>query len=91
MLNSVAKLECGLPGAALELGAPCSSAVATCGVLNVISPVARKLPGAPASRFFNGGDAGHGVVGSAKLRHALKLTVLVRGFACESARSAAPT
>jgi len=34
--------------------------------------------------------AGHGVVGSSKLRRALKLAVLVRGFACQSTRSAAP-
>ena len=39
---------------------------------------------------FNGGHAGHGVVGSSKLRRAQKLTVLVRGFACESTGSAAP-
>jgi len=39
----------------------------------------------------NSGDAGHGVVGSSKLRLALKLTVFVRGIACESAQSAAPT
>ena len=38
---------------------------------------------------FDGGDAGHGVVGSSKLRRAQKLTVLARGFACESTRSAA--
>jgi len=28
---------------------------------------------AQASRFFNGGDEGHGVVGSSKLRRAQKL------------------
>jgi len=48
-----------------------------------------KMP-AWASRFFNGGDAGHGVVGSSKLRRAQKLTVLVRGFTCESTQSVAP-
>jgi len=69
-----------------------------CPVVYPALPVARKLLGAPfslvlsaqARRFFNGGDAGHGVVGSSKLPRALKLTVLVRGFVSESARSAAP-
>ena len=45
---------------------------------------------APTHVLYNGGDAGHGVVGSSKLLRAQKLTVLVRGFACESTRSAAP-
>ena len=44
---------------------------------------------APTHVLYNGGDAGHGVVGSSKLRRAQKLTVLVRGFACESTQSVA--
>ena len=53
---------------------------ATCDALSITSLVARKLLGrsfslvrAQASRFFNGGDEGHGVVGSSKLRRAQKL------------------
>ena len=33
---------------------------------------------------------GHDVVGSSKLRRAPKLSVFVRGFGCESARSGGP-